>query len=97
MNKRGGVVLGITFVLIMLLVGLGFMSAINESEEIDNLCKEEGYVEYIYKEPFNYCRDYNGDLRYIEHECDYGIEFMTLFPKDCSIRFIKVGEVSIAK
>ncbi len=96
-GTKAGIICVTILLCLLILFCVGTYSDTEKRDILDQKCQDLGYSEYTFKMGFKFCEDEIGSLHYIDYECYYKIEFLELFPKDCDLNKITVGEVEVKK
>jgi len=76
-------------IIIIVILGTGILIFLNQ-EEMDNSCKELGFKEFSKWNNQEVCKDYNGNLHFVDYngKC---------FVMKCKLKEISIGDVRIIK
>lgn len=92
LNKKGGTILSLIGLMTVIVFISIVISAVIQVDLLNKECKDMGYKEYEKRNNFDFCESNNGNLYYINYDCDYKVDILKLIPKDCSAYKIRVGD-----
>jgi len=98
MNKKGDfydfyiIVESIGLILVIAGIIFGTINVISYKNEYKFSCEEAGFLEFEYEFGTDTCRDFDGNLHFVDIKCDH--EFIVY--KNCKAKEISIGGVFIA-
>jgi len=95
MANASGITIGILLMIALSLIFLVVYTGIEEGKILNQKCQDLGYLEYVPNMGFQFCEDKIGNLHYVNYKCEYLIDFLALFPEDCTMNKITIGEVEV--
>jgi len=95
MENATGITIVMLFMIALTFLFLEVHTGIEKDKILDQKCQDLGYLEYAPNMGFQFCEDKIGNLHYVNYKCEYLIDFLALFPEDCTMNKITIGEVEV--